>query len=226
MPTERPPDRRASDGLVFAPDEGLLSLGMTAVALPPDADNRTVLAAYVDLVERSRGDRPEEMVDVRNEDLDALVAVLDLDDDDLIDSIAAILRADRERAVTLGSRLRQHRVVAGLAAAAVGVAAVGGLAVASAAAATAHPTTTNGRATPTAAAPAPAAPVRVATTTTVRPRPPIVEDENGVGLIDALVVEADGTGLVPPVQQDAPGALTSTAASSRRHDGSALIVGR
>lgn len=205
MSTELP-DRRASDGLVFAPDEGLLSLGMIAVALRPDADNRTVLAAYVDLVERSRGDRPEEMVEVRNEDLDALVAVLDLDADDLIDSIAAILRADRERAVTLGSRLRQHRVVAGLAAAAVGVAAVGGLAVASAAAATTHPTTTNGRATPAAAAPAPAAPVRVATTTTtVRPRPPIVEDENGVGLIDALVVEADGTGLVPPVQQDAPG---------------------
>jgi len=118
----RPPasslDRRTDAGLRFDPTRGRLRLGRFSVLVPPDAGNAAVLAAYVELAARARGDRIAHLVDVRHDDVEALARALDLDAADLAAQIELVLGASRAEAVRLIARLRESRVIGGIAKAA------------------------------------------------------------------------------------------------------------
>lgn len=183
-------DRRVTDLLRFDPAERRLELGAVTRDVPAAGGNAAVLAAFVDLVGASRGVPPADLVEVRESDLDALCEALDLDAADLRDQLQAILGLSRVVSRQLVTRLRQRRVLRGVAASAAGLAVLGGLAVGAAA-------------SPSGPAPR-AAVVRVHVDDPDAPTVdgPLTEDENGVGLIPPVQMEADGTMLIPAVQVD------------------------
>ena len=205
-----PSDRRGDDGLIYDPAEGLLELGALSVVLAPGSGNPAVLDAYVDLAGRCRGDRLSALVDVRQSDLDALANALDLDAEDLTVQIEAALGASREEAVRLVTRLKEYRLIGGIAAAATGSAVAVALVVgASGAAGGATPPV---RPVAQVAAPAAAASSAgtSATSTTIRPGPPVQETPDGAGLIDPITEGADGVGLVPAAHLDRPDPIDET----------------
>lgn len=203
-------DRRTEDGLRFDPGAGRLALGPHGVTVPPGASNRVVLVAYVDLAAKRRGSSVAEVVDVRQDDIDALAAALDLDAADLALQVEQILGATRAEAIRLVSRLRESRVIGGITKAATGAAVAGAL-LAGAGAVDAG----------TRPAPAPHGAEPTTTTTTdmtaaggwQSEEEPVVDgpltvDENGVGLIPPVTEDANGAVLVPPEtidHEDAPG---------------------
>lgn len=121
MPADATPpsDRRQDAGLAFDPTRGRLRLGTHTVTLAPGVDNRAVLVAYVEITARSRGDRVANLVEVRQRDIEALAAALDLDAGDLDAEIQGVLGASRAEALALVSRLKQSRVIGGITRAAV-----------------------------------------------------------------------------------------------------------
>lgn len=183
-------DRRLTDLLSFDPAGRWLSLGSTTRQVPVEGGNDAVLRAFVDLVGLSRGVPPADLVEVRESDLDALCEALDLDATDLREQLQAVLGLSRVVSRQLITRLRQRRVLRGVAASAAGIAVLGGLAAGAAAA-------------PSAPAP------RVAVVREFVDDPdaptvdgPLTVDANGVGLIPPVQLEADGTLLIPPAQVD------------------------
>lgn len=189
-------DRRLADHLVFDPEERLLSLGSGSRLVPAAGGNDAVLAAYVELVGLGRGAPPADLVEVRESDLDALCEALDLDAVDLREQLQAMLGLSRVVSRQLITRLRQRRVLRGVAATAAGFAVLGGLAVGA------------------AAGPADRGPRPVAVAVDAEyPEVdgPLTEDENGVGLIPPVEVSADGTVLIPAAQIDrAPDPTSAT----------------
>ena len=184
------PDRRLTDLLLFDPSARRLSLGATTRRVPVEGGNAAVLAAFVELVGASRGVPPTDLVEVRESDLDALCEALDLDAGDLREQLQAAFGLSRVVSRQLITRLRQRRVLRGVAASAAGIAVLGGLAVGAAASPS-----------------GPAAGVAVVHEVGDDPEAPTVdgpltEDEDGVGLIPPLQVEADGTMLIPAVEVD------------------------
>lgn len=201
-----PADRRHEVGLSFDPAAGLLRIGHHERTLAPGSSNRDVLVAYVELTARNRGDRVANVVEVRHADVEALAQALDLDAADLGQEIEAVLGATRAEALKVVTRLRESRVIGGIAKAATS-AAVAGMLVTGCSGATSEPA----RATTTTAAPTAATSAAPsASSTTVTADQPVVDgpltvDEDGVGLIPPISVDADGTGLIPPASVDAPG---------------------
>ena len=120
---------RVDDELDFDPLTGRLRLGTLDTDLPPGSDNLQVLDAYVELVGRRRGQRPQALVEVRTNDVDTLSVLLDLDTDDLSELLQQILGTSPEQADRLVTRLRARRSVLGFAAAAAGVVLAGGIAL-------------------------------------------------------------------------------------------------
>ncbi|MBX3283890.1 MAG: hypothetical protein KF703_00960 [Actinobacteria bacterium] len=185
-------DRRHADLLAFDPVARRLSIGSAHRVVPGSGGNAAVLAAFVELVGSSRGVPPADLVEVRETDLDALCEALDLGAADLRDQLQARLGLSRVVSRQLITRLRQRRVLRGVAATAAGIAVLGGVA-AGAAAASPTPDREPRAAVARDAAPDPEAPTVDG---------PLTETPEGVGLIPPLEVEADGTMLVPPVQID------------------------
>jgi hypothetical protein len=220
-------DRRTQEGLSFDAESRWLSLGRFVQEVPADGGNRAVLNAYVELTARSRHDRIANVVRVRDADVRALADALDLDADDLAAEIEAVLGASRAEAIKTINRMRESRLIGGLAKAATGavvagslVAGAGGVAV------------TQAASEPTPAPmpiPAPAAPrpalassvpdaLRVEAATTAVPAStsasdaapddepaidgPLTVDEEGVGLIPPVTQDADGSTLIPPATED------------------------
>lgn len=200
-------DRRTEAGLRFDPATGRLELGSSWVQVPPAAGNRAVLVAYVDLTAKRRGRSVAEVVEVRQADVDALAAALDLDAADLATQVEEVLGATRAEAVRLVGRLRESRLIGGITKAATGAAVAGAL-IAGVGAVTAG----------AGAAPSPpkAATAEPATTTTTdmtaaggwqsEEEPvidgPVTVDGNGVGLIPPANQEANGVVLIPPAAED------------------------
>ena len=183
-------DRRLTDQLAFDPVGRRLSLGPAVQVVPAAGGNAAVLEAFVALVGASRGVPPTDLVEVREDDLDALCEALDLDSSDLRAQLQAQLGLSRVGSRQLITRLRQRRVLRGVAASAAGFAVLGGLAVGAAASPS-----------------APSRPAAVARDVAPDPQEPVVdgpltETPDGVGLIPPLTVEADGTMLVPAAQVD------------------------
>lgn len=173
-------DRRHEGGLAYDPVTGVLALGDHTRLLPDGATNREVLVAYVELTARCRGDRVANVVEVRHADVEALARALDLDAEGLGAEIEEVLGATRADAQKVVARLRESRVIGGIAKAATG-AAVAGLLITGCGAGA-------GRAS---VAPTPRPPA-VTTTTTTAPAPPEpgTAADQGVGLIPAAAVEA------------------------------------
>ncbi len=199
-------ERRVEPGLQYDPASGRLTLGTEAVVLPPGAGNRAVLVAYVDLTAKRRGRSVAEVIDVRQADVNALAAALDLDATDLANQVEQVLGATRAEAIRLVTRLRESRLIGGITKAATG-AVVAGAIVAGVGAVTAG------------AGPAPSGPkaaAEPATTTTTdmtaaggwqsEEEPvidgPLTTDEHGVGLIPPASEEASGAVLIPPANED------------------------
>lgn len=183
-------DRRRTDLLLFDPAERRLAIGTTTRLVPADGGNAAVLAAFVDLVGVSRGKAAEGLVDVRESDLDALSEALDLDAGDLREQLHAALGLSRVVSRQLITRLRQRRVLRGIAASAAGIALLGGLAGGAAA----SPSTAPASSFPSGEQGAdPEAPTVDG---------PLTEDADGTGLIPPLQVEDDGTMLIPAAQVD------------------------
>lgn len=113
-------DRRISEVLRFDPTERRLSLGAASRLVPVEGGNVAVLAAFADLVGGSRGVPLADLVEVRESDLDALCEVLDLDAGDLRDQLQVVLGLSRVVSRQLITRLRQRRVLRGVAASAAG----------------------------------------------------------------------------------------------------------
>ncbi|MCU1371587.1 MAG: hypothetical protein JWO77_2781 [Ilumatobacteraceae bacterium] len=214
-------DRRAGAGLCFDAGFGRLSLGSTSIALPADAGNRVVLDAYVTLAARCRGDRIADLVEVRQDDIDALALALDLGADDLAQQVQDVLGATGEQAVRFVTRLWENRLVGGMAKVAAGVVVSGSLlagagAVAAAARAETGPAVTPAAVATTAAPGSTASAGDPATTTTTDMTAaggwqddtepvidgPLTTTPDGVGLIPPITEEADGTVLVPPATTD------------------------
>lgn len=159
-----------------------------------DASNHRVLEVYVDLVEECRGHRIGRLAEVRDDDVDALAEVLDLDAEQLVAEIEAVLALSSTQARTLLDRLRERRLQLAGAVLVAGVV-VGGLVVAG---------------TPGDASGAADDPAAEETTTA-----------DGVTLIPPLVIEApdrgqdvpapdeeysagDGVTLIPPLVVENP----------------------
>ncbi|HWJ98719.1 MAG TPA: hypothetical protein VNQ33_11210 [Acidimicrobiales bacterium] len=126
-PAASPPDRRTEAGLGFDPEAGRLALGSESVVVPPGASNRAVLLAYVDLTAKRRNRSVAEVIEVRQADIDALAAALDLDAADLGRQIEEVLGATRAEAIRLVSRLRESRLIGGITKAATGAAVAGAI---------------------------------------------------------------------------------------------------
>ncbi|CAN5632347.1 hypothetical protein BH10ACT1_BH10ACT1_34590 [soil metagenome] len=186
-------ERRIVGGLAFDPVARRLSLGGESRLMARGAGNRAVLEAYVHLVALSRGVRPSLRPEVRQEDLDALATALDLDDVALEPLLVAVLGGSTPDARRLMVRLRTRRLaLVGAAAVVVTAVAVGGLLAGG-----------SGSSSPDR----PMAPVRVLsaegpTTADVETDPAVTVDANGVGLIDPIEVDAEGVTLIPAVSVD------------------------
>jgi transcriptional regulator with XRE-family HTH domain len=95
----------------FDPSTGIMQIGDQAVAIPlTSLDNDTVLAAFVALVRRVRGLRLDQDVKIRQEDLDALGEVLDVDDDELEERLMRIIGMSRSQAAALRAQLLRKRL--------------------------------------------------------------------------------------------------------------------
>jgi transcriptional regulator with XRE-family HTH domain len=94
-----------------AAGSSLVLAGERVVVAPADG-NVAVLRAYVELVTTARTMPPTGPWELRNDDLDVLAALLDVDARDLDGDLAAVFALDAESAVALGGRLRRHRVLA------------------------------------------------------------------------------------------------------------------
>lgn len=121
------PERRQDAGLSYDPDGGRLRMGTANVVLGSGCGNREVLDAYVELAARCRGDQVAHLVEVRQEDIDALAAVLDLDAMNLSAQIEQVLGTSRADAQRIVVRLRETRLIGGITKAAIGVTIAGAL---------------------------------------------------------------------------------------------------
>lgn len=221
-----PTVRRTDDGLVYDAISGRLSLGAGSVSLAARGGNRLVLEAFVDLVGSCRGQRPGAVVELRDDDVDALMTALDLDAPDLLAQITSVLGTTTDQAIGILSRLQAHRILSGVAAAALVAVVTGGM-VASVAGSSNGDVSSETRdrpATVEAATNLPLSPIDdPATPEDAMRDAAVVETPNGVGLVPAAsivrpapdglaAVEApDGVGLIPAVTQDAGGAPSDPA---------------
>src|SRR3954464_12844599 len=90
---------------------GIMRMGDQAVALPGNMlDNDTVLAAYIGMVRRQRGLRPDQDVKVRQEDLEALGEALDLDDEELEERLVRVIGMSRAQAAAVRAQLLRRRL--------------------------------------------------------------------------------------------------------------------
>lgn len=206
-----PDDRRTQQGLVFDPSSRWLSIGRFVQEIEPAGGNRAVLNAYVELTARCRHDRIANVVHVRDSDVQALAAALDLKADDLAAEIESVLAMSRAEALRTIGRMRESRLIGGLAKAATG-AVVAGTLVAGGVAATRAVSEdlapAAGDVIPRPAAPREPAPTSVADALRGAPPAPtvdgpLVETGEGVGLIPAVTADADGTVLIPPATLEA-----------------------
>jgi transcriptional regulator with XRE-family HTH domain len=95
----------------YDPSTGIMQIGDQAVAIPVTSlDNDTVLAAFVALVRRVRGLRLDQDVKVRQEDLDALGEVLDVDDEELEERLMRIIGMSRSQAAAVRAQLLRKRL--------------------------------------------------------------------------------------------------------------------
>lgn len=118
-------DRRHQSGLTFDRDAGVLRMGTHERRLAPGDGNREVLVAYVELTARTRGDRVANVVEVRQADVEALAAALDLDAADLGRQVEQVLGTTRAEAQQVVARLRESRLIGGIAKAATSAAVAG-----------------------------------------------------------------------------------------------------
>jgi transcriptional regulator with XRE-family HTH domain len=101
--------RRAS--VSYDPSTGIMRMGDQAVALPGNMlDNDTVLGAFIGMVRRQRGLRPDQDVKVRQEDLEALGEALDLDDDELEERLVRVIGMSRTQAAAVRAQLLRRRL--------------------------------------------------------------------------------------------------------------------
>jgi transcriptional regulator with XRE-family HTH domain len=101
--------RRAS--VSYDPSTGIMRMGDQAVALPGAMlDNDTVLGAFIGMVRRQRGLRPDQDVKVRQEDLEALSEALDLDDEELEERLVRVIGMSRTQAAAMRARLLRRRL--------------------------------------------------------------------------------------------------------------------
>jgi transcriptional regulator with XRE-family HTH domain len=97
--------------VAYDPSTGIMQMADQAVAIPVTSlDNDTVLAAFVALVRRVRGLRLDQDVKVRQEDLDALGEVLDLDDEELEERLMRIIGMSRSQAAAVRAQLLRKRL--------------------------------------------------------------------------------------------------------------------
>jgi transcriptional regulator with XRE-family HTH domain len=95
----------------YEPATGIMQMAGQAVAIPVTSlDNDTVLAAFVALVRRVRGLRLDQDVRVRQEDLDSLGEVLDLDDEELEERLMRIIGLSRSQAAAIRAQLLRRRL--------------------------------------------------------------------------------------------------------------------
>jgi hypothetical protein len=120
---ENRPTRTSRSSLTFDADGRTMTVGGRSVTMArgPD-DNEAVLRSYLALVAEQRGVPLDGSIDLRTDDVAALADFLDLDDTELEDKLAGVLRLSRRDAADLRSLLRRHRV-----AAAVGVGVLAGV---------------------------------------------------------------------------------------------------
>jgi transcriptional regulator with XRE-family HTH domain len=101
--------RRAS--VSYDPATGIMRMGDQAVALAANmVDNDTVLGAYIGMVRRQRGLRPDQDVKVRQEDLEALGEALDLDDEELEERLVRVIGMSRTQAAAVRAQLLRRRL--------------------------------------------------------------------------------------------------------------------
>ncbi len=101
--------------LSYDSDTGTMRLGDHVLTLPASMrDDDTVLGAFLGLVRRQRGLRPDQDVNVREEDLEALADALDLDDEELEERLVRIVGLSRRRAAIVRAQLMRRRLTAGM----------------------------------------------------------------------------------------------------------------
>src|SRR4051812_21805586 len=95
----------------YDPATGIMRMGDQSVALPGSMlDNDTVLSAYIGMVRRQRGLRPDQDVKIRQEDLEALGEALDLDDEELEERLVRVIGMSRSQAAAVRAQLLRRRL--------------------------------------------------------------------------------------------------------------------
>jgi transcriptional regulator with XRE-family HTH domain len=90
---------------------GIMRMGDQAVALSANmVDNDSVLGAYIGMVRRVRGLRPDQDVKVRQEDLEALGDALDVDDEELEERLVRVIGMSRNQAAAVRAQLLRRRL--------------------------------------------------------------------------------------------------------------------
>ncbi|HRW36068.1 MAG: hypothetical protein KDB04_10280 [Acidimicrobiales bacterium] len=215
-----PADRRTQQGLVFDPESRWLSIGRFVQEIDPGGGNRAVLNAYVELTARCRHDRIANVIHVRDSDVRALADALDLKADDLASEIESVLALSRAEALKTIGRMRESRLIGGLAKAATGAVVAGSLVaggVAATRAVTDEPSAASSRpiVPPTPREPPPtsvADALRSAPTAAPVVDGPLTETDDGVGLIPPVTLDAEGeVGLIPPANVEADAGAEASA---------------
>jgi hypothetical protein len=180
---------REHPGVVYDSSSGLLTVGQRSRPVGDLIDNESVLRAYLDLVAQQRPVPPGTRVDLRDDDLDALATLLDLDDVDLEAQMVRLLGVSAGEAHLLRRRLRARGLRS--AAAALGLGVLASIPVAeSAATPAARPTTE------------PSHHLVVASTSAPGDAPVVVVAAAPVAAPDAVAVEAVPAPAEEPATDD------------------------
>jgi hypothetical protein len=166
-------ERRLGAGFHWDAVTGTMRVGQRAVTISTPADNDAMLAAYLGLVAEARAKRPIGFGGLRDDDIDALARILDLDDVDLDRRLTRLLSVSpgTARRIRVRLRARAHRLAIAGVAVGLGTAAWTGLP----AAASPPPAPA---ASPAAETPARADSVAPAPTPTAHNRPAMLVESN------------------------------------------------
>lgn len=108
-------------GVVYDASTRVLTVGQRSRSVSDLADNAAVLTTYLEMVAEQRPMQPASRVELRDDDLDALAGLLDLDDSALEDQFVRLLGVTRGEARELRRRMRARWFRTAAAAVGVGV---------------------------------------------------------------------------------------------------------
>jgi hypothetical protein len=206
---------RETPGVVYDPSTGMLTVGQLSRSVDDLGENEIVLRVYLELVGAQRSVVPGARIDLRDDDIEALASLLDLEDEHLDDLLERLLNISEFEARSIRRRLRSRSIRSAAAVLGIGVIAsmpINQSAAAPVAAKAAHPAShhhlvvasTSSADDPqvVTVAPAPVAVAAAAPVVEVAPAPEPAADDTEIG--DAMWEERTEDGGVVIYHESEP----------------------